>query len=169
MYRILSYLSLLSLTLIQAHPLHNITADTEIHGKRQTNGHLQLNALHVPYPVPGKPFTIHFRVQDKILPRDTRNCVLRAYTALKDHIQQHGDDPIPQHPAALHFRYNSVAFGIWPTTVVPPQPVLSDSDAIEILRALAMESTREGYRQTFGRIFHTPTGLHLGDASLYPI
>lgn len=169
MHLTIFYLSLLLFTLIQAHPLNNITIEPEIHGKRPTNGHLQLNPQPNPYPVPGKPFSIHFGIQgDEIPPGDTRNCVLGAYRALKNHVRQHRDGPIPQHPAALHFRYGTVGFGIGPATA-PPQPVLSYSDAIEILRAFSVRSSQEGYHETFGRIEYTRSGGLLGDASLFRI
>lgn len=164
---VLIYLALLSLTLVEADPLNNTTTETELQAKRRISGHLQLNILPNPYPVPGKPFSILFGIPgDDIPPRDIRNCVLAAYHALNHHVREHRDGPIPQHPDALRFRYGTVGFGIGPATA-PPQRVLWYSDAIEILRALRVRSSQEGFHETFGRIEYTQSGRHLGDASIF--
>lgn len=121
-----------------------------------------------PFPVPGKPFSIQFGEAqgDELPPRDVQGCIRKAYKILDKHIKRDGDGPLPQHPTPLQVQYGTVWFGLGPATR-PPLPVLSYSDAIEILRAFSIKVGREGYRYEFGRIVNTEVETHLGDALLF--
>lgn len=97
---------------------------------------------------------------------DVIGCTRRAYNALVQHINEHGDGPIPGHPIEeLRFRFRTVEFGISPTTA-PPLPVLSYNDTIAILLAFSLKMNREGYRKYFGAVVLNQGAGHLGDALL---
>lgn len=99
-----------------------------------------------------------------MLPRiDAIGCIDRAYDVLRQHISQHGDGPIPQHPGSLEIRFRTVEFRIFPASW-PLQPALSYNDTIAVLGAFALKMDREGYRWWLAYIDSTGGAGQMGEA-----
>lgn len=131
---------------------------------RQANRTLQLDPIPNPYPVPDTAFSLDFQMGEFMLVRrDVVGCINYAYSVIVDHINQHGDTPIPRDPAPLKVISDTVEFSIL-SIIAPHLPVVSYSDTLAILRAFAMKMSRNGYRSWFALIVTTEGGDHIGGA-----
>ncbi|KAL8904667.1 MAG: hypothetical protein Q9207_003117 [Kuettlingeria erythrocarpa] len=122
-----------------------------------------------PYPLPGTQYSIAFYAVPPSAPTLNRehciNCINNAHRLINQHIQTHGDGPIPENVfKGLTYSYRTVEFIIAPAPGAGPDAELSYSDAATVLDAYALKMSREGYYTRPAFIFVTDGGRRAGKA-----
>ncbi|KAL8960256.1 MAG: hypothetical protein Q9193_003006 [Seirophora villosa] len=147
-------------------PFLHVAGDTLMRISRPNIDETSALTLPNSFPIRNTPYNITFQPPTVSLTKDdVLNCFADARNQIAQHIEQHGDGPIPPGPVSLDYRYGTVFFGIEsvPTPTVRP---VSYSDAAAIMISFALKTTQDGFRQRSAEIVMTDSGERVGAAFL---
>ncbi|KAL8734558.1 MAG: hypothetical protein Q9166_001458 [cf. Caloplaca sp. 2 TL-2023] len=124
-----------------------------------------------PYPMPGTPYSIDF-VNPAVQPpplvaADVDYAISFIREKEETASKQHRDSPM----GARSFDFGNLDLAVNFTITSTPPPGsegMTCNDIFPILDAFSLKMKEEGYRQRFGNITVTDTGVGLGNAVLFP-
>ncbi|KAL8807424.1 MAG: hypothetical protein Q9182_000763, partial [Xanthomendoza sp. 2 TL-2023] len=127
----------------------------------------RFGSLPNPYPVPGKPYSLHFTGYAG-LPRDeVRGCLSQAYKQVMQVIEEGYGSTFIGDPG-LRQSYYGVVFALVLGSDSPSySSSLTYDDAKEILNAFWLKSNEEGSRAWKAQIDYTRGGAELGVAVIW--